>query len=171
METKTLESERLILRSPSIEDAEALFEFKKLPELYTYTINPAYESFDVYKEMLKENIDSDYAFWVIETKEENMVVGEISIENPNKKYKNCDVGILISPEHGGKGYATEAVLKLLEYLKENKYHRVGWNSWDGNIASMRLAEKCGFQKEAVLKDARFKDGKFYNLHIFAKILD
>ena len=38
-----------------------------------------------------------------------------------------------------------------------------------NTASMRLLEKCGFKKEAVLEKAVFKRGKLYNEIVYAKI--
>jgi RimJ/RimL family protein N-acetyltransferase len=41
--------------------------------------------------------------------------------------------------------------------------------FSGNAASIGLLLKCGFTQEAVLQKAFFKNGQFYNNHIFAKL--
>jgi len=40
----------------------------------------------------------------------------------------------------------------------------------GNHASMQLLLKSGFNEEAILKKAIYKNGRFYDKHVFAKLL-
>lgn len=39
-----------------------------------------------------------------------------------------------------------------------------------NIVSMRVVEKCAYELEEVLKQEVFKDGQYYDVHHFAKVL-
>jgi len=39
----------------------------------------------------------------------------------------------------------------------------------GNTGSMKALIKSGFEQEAVLKQAIYKNGVFYNSHIFSKL--
>ena len=37
-----------------------------------------------------------------------------------------------------------------------------------NIASMRVLEKCGYQREGILRDEVQKKGTFYEVHHYAR---
>lgn len=59
-----------------------------------------------------------------------------------------EVGYHITKEATGKGYATEALKALLEYAKtEKKLDQVYGICVSENIASKKVMEKCGFEKE------------------------
>ncbi|MEH2302655.1 MAG: GNAT family protein [Nostoc sp.] len=50
--------------------------------------------------------------------------------------------------HQGKGYATEAVTMLLDYLFiEHNLHRVSANCDQANIASAKLLEQVGIRRK------------------------
>ena len=57
-----------------------------------------------------------------------------------------EVGYWVGESHWGKGYATEAVKGILNYLKENKPNvKVMSQYIVENAASGRVLEKCGFK--------------------------
>ena len=59
----------------------------------------------------------------------------------------------------GRGYTTEAVQLLADYLfATKKQHRLQLVIVPGNAASRRIAEKCGFQLEGTARGAFFNDG-------------
>ena len=61
--------------------------------------------------------------------------------------------------HAGKGYITEAVQLLVDYLfGAKKEHRIHLVIVPGNRASRRIAEKCGFLLEGTVRGAFFNDG-------------
>lgn len=79
-------------------------------------------------------------------------------------YRNsCEIGYWIAEPFWSKGIATEAVKWLIEYAFNtlNKA-RIFTGVFEYNKASMRVLEKCGFEKEGIFKNALTKDGKLYN---------
>jgi len=59
-----------------------------------------------------------------------------------------EVGYHIAKEYTGKGYATEALKSFLEYVKSEKgLEKVYGICLSENVASKRVLEKCGFEKE------------------------
>lgn len=59
----------------------------------------------------------------------------------------------------GRGYMTEAVRLLVDYLfATKKEHRIHLVIVPGNAASQRIAEKCGFVLEGTVRGAFFNDG-------------
>ena len=59
-----------------------------------------------------------------------------------------EVGYHIAKEYTGKGYATESLQALLEYVRaEKKLDKVYGICVSENVASKKVLEKCGFEKE------------------------
>jgi RimJ/RimL family protein N-acetyltransferase len=67
---------------------------------------------------------------------------------------------LYDDRHAGRGYVTEAVELLVDYLfATKKEHRIHLVIVPGNAASQRIAEKCGFTLEGTVRGAFFNDGR------------
>jgi len=88
-----------------------------------------------------------YTF-IIETIEKQFV-GIISISIVKVKYKNAEVWYKLRPDVWGKGYATEALNTIIEFGFETlNLHRIEAGCATGNIASYKVMEKAGMQREA-----------------------
>jgi len=89
----------------------------------------------------------------------------------HKKMEHCyDVGYWIAEKYWGKGYATEALKVITELaLNEFKIDRVQAYVFDGNTASEKVLEKCGYEYEGYLKKSHKKKNVFYNSKLFAII--
>jgi RimJ/RimL family protein N-acetyltransferase len=67
----------------------------------------------------------------------------------------------------GKGYATEAVRLLVEYLfKSFTLNRLEVRMDTRNKASENVALKCGFVKEGSLRQSLFVRGKYIDLNLY-----
>lgn len=75
---------------------------------------------------------------------------------------------IYAPEQRGKGFTSEAVNLLVRYLFENKrLNRIRLVIDPGNLASRRLAERCGFQHEGTARGAWYHRGKHRDVEIYA----
>ena len=64
-----------------------------------------------------------------------------------------EINYWFDTHHTGKGYATEAVHRLVEYgLNELKARRIQLHASEANIRSQKLAERLGFVLEGQLKN-------------------
>jgi ribosomal-protein-alanine N-acetyltransferase len=71
-------------------------------------------------------------------------------------------------EQRRKGIATEAVNLLVRYLFETKrVNRIRLVIHPGNVASRRLAEKCGFRHEGTARGAWYNRGRHQDVEIYA----
>lgn len=71
-------------------------------------------------------------------------------------------------EDRGKGYGTEAVKLLIDYLFESKpVNRLEIRLATENVASERVAIKAGFSIEGTHREAAFSKGKLYDMHTYA----
>jgi RimJ/RimL family protein N-acetyltransferase len=63
---------------------------------------------------------------------------------------------------------TEALSLFVHYLFEaKKVNRLQLTVVVGNEASKRVAEKCGFRSEGILRQTMFHRGKYVDLEMFA----
>lgn len=94
-------------------------------------------------------------------------VGMVSIFNQDDRNRNAEVGVYVAPRHMGRGYALEALAMLLRYaFLELNLHKVYARIFDFNKPSIKLFEKLGFRKEAVLKDELFTGGKYQDVLVY-----
>ena len=77
---------------------------------------------------------------------------------------------LFGAEHAGKGYTSEAVNLLTEYLLGGKrVERIQLIIHPDNAPSRRIAEKCGFTLEGTMRRAWFHRGAFQDVEIWARL--
>ncbi len=83
-----------------------------------------------------------------------------------------EIGYWLGQPHWGKGYGTEALRQMTEYLFQNtEAKRLFAPVLAPNKASMKILEKCGFVLEGVHVCAVFREseGGFLDEHLFARI--
>ena len=79
-----------------------------------------------------------------------------------------EIGYGVIPSERGKGYATEAVKILVDYLFLNKdIVRIQADASSDNLASQRVLEKVGFVCEGVLRKVAFEHGAWRNATQFS----
>lgn len=89
----------------------------------------------------------------------------------HKISEHCfDVGYWIAEKFWGKGYATDALNTITAFaFNELKIDRIQAFVFEGNEASERVLEKCGYEYEGFLRKSHKKGNTFYNSKLYAKI--
>ncbi len=97
--------------------------------------------------------------------------GNISLLPGTDVYSNsAEIGYFIGEPFGNKGITTIAVNLIVDYAFSTlKIARIHTGIFEYNIASQRVLEKCGFEKEGVFKKSVFKMGKLWDEVRYAKI--
>ena len=90
------------------------------------------------------------------------VIGDV-VHFQAKRYSTArEIGwIIYDPENRDRGYATEAVTALIDYLfKSFPINRIECSAAIQNQASVRLAEKCGLIREGISRGLVFVGGVY-----------
>jgi RimJ/RimL family protein N-acetyltransferase len=86
---------------------------------------------------------------------------DADIPNPEIGYGIAEIG------ERGKGYAQEAVQLLVDYVFDGyPCERISAFADILNIASIKVLEKLGFQREGVLRRITFRDGKWNDMALY-----
>ena len=81
---------------------------------------------------------------------------------------SAEIGYWISASAEGRGYVTRAARALLGFsFGAAGLNRIVLRCAVGNERSRRLAERLGFQKEGVMREAHFVGGRFLDQHLYA----
>jgi RimJ/RimL family protein N-acetyltransferase len=80
----------------------------------------------------------------------------------------CELGYWLGETYWNQGITTEAVKQFTNYLFVNHdFIKIYAPVFDFNIASQKVLQKAGFEREAVLKQAAVKNGKVIDLHYYS----
>jgi RimJ/RimL family protein N-acetyltransferase len=168
-----LHTERLLLRSITVEDAQALLRYKSdtvANQFQGWIPNNIEDVYDFIKNRISSEINKAETWYqlAIVCKKENKLIGDIGIHFMDKESKQVEIGFTLDKNWQGKGYATEALKTVIEYLFQNlNKHRIIASVDPRNINSMRLLERLGFRKEAHFKKSLFFNGEWVDEVIYA----
>jgi RimJ/RimL family protein N-acetyltransferase len=145
--TPVLETDRLLLRSPKLDDAKAVARLannRKVSEMtafipYPYGIDDA----RAWIESLTEE-GGGWTFVVTAKAEGGALIGACGYGGRHQE--GPEIGYWIGEPYWGRGYATEAVRAVIDHL----FGVTGLDALAAgcrvtNLASRRVIEKCGFQ--------------------------
>ena len=98
-------------------------------------------------------------------------VGCIGVTPGEFEYsRSGELGYWLSAEHWGKGLMKQAVEQITEIVFETtNIVRIFAVVFADNQASKRVLVKSGFEQEAVLRSAIYKNEQFYDNYIFTKL--
>lgn len=93
------------------------------------------------------------------------LIGQVSWYWKSEETAWMEIGITIFNEgYWSKGIGLQAMILWVNFIFKEfpELVRLGLTTWSGNYGMMRLAEKMGFKKEAVYRDARIVKGEYFD---------
>jgi RimJ/RimL family protein N-acetyltransferase len=96
------------------------------------------------------------------------LIGHAGITLGAPEHRQGEIGFIVHPDHGGRGYATEAAKAVLA-LSFGAYglHRVEGRAEARNVASVRVLEKLGMRREAHLVENEWVKGEWQSEVVYA----
>ena len=89
------------------------------------------------------------------------VVGDVALWSTDDAQRLAEIGWAFHPEVAGRGLATEAAAAVLDIAFDTYgLHRVAAQLDPRNVASARLCERLGMQREAHLRQSWWEDGEW-----------
>lgn len=173
--TRTLETERLLLRSFRPADAaDCLRNWATDPAIYRYISGQPQTAQEITEWL--SSAEKAYAcpetyYWAIEEKASRAVIGEIYVDDFSSRNRWCELDWKIGSAFQGKSFATEAAQAVIRYLTGDQpgFHRIQAKCCVENLASERVMQKLGMVREGFLRgyfldhENQWKDVVLYSL--------
>lgn len=167
-----LETERLLLRTLKLDDAQDLFEYASHPDVPRYNTWSVHTSIEDSKRYL-HSVISQYqhhqlAAWGIVHKANNKLIGTCSLASWIPAQARAELGYALSKTYWGNGYMPEAVRPVLGFgFRMMQLNRIEARCITANLASARVMEKVGMKFEGILRQHLFVKGSFHDLKIYS----
>lgn len=158
--SRTIETERLILRKSQIEEQKRLWEILCIPEVHRYYLTCKF-GFDweqqrpFFESKVSKAGNPDVFQWSIIKKDDGICIGQLSVQSGSSEDSSITddsirgIGWFIDPVYQGFGYATEAAAAVLDFMfNEVEITEIRTGAAVLNPASWRLMEKLGFVRRS-----------------------
>ncbi|MCR4030003.1 MULTISPECIES: GNAT family N-acetyltransferase [Flavobacterium] len=167
-----IETERLILDRVTEADLKEVFELRSNPETMKYIPRPLVKNNEDALEhikMIDEKIENNTGInWGIRLKDDTKLLGIIGFYKMQPENYRAEIGYMLSPDFHGKGIVPEAVNVLINFgFKNLNLHSIEAVIDPENYASEKVLQKCGFVKEAHLREAEFWEGNFLDKVVYS----
>ena len=159
-----LEGKNVNLRIAEKEDLTILHEWFNSPEFAgIYNLLDAQESkTDIEKR--HEKLGSEKV-WFLILKTDGSRIGFLGMGLVGPYW---EIGYVLIPSERGKGYCTEAVQLAVDYLFMSKdIVRVQAGTFTDNVASQRVLEKAGFQREGRIRKGMLAWDKWEDICMYS----
>ncbi len=103
---------------------------------------------------------------------DGVLAGCIGAHRKHAEYvKSAEIGYWLGKPYWGQGIATFALKQLIPVVFESTdIVRLQAIVFEGNVASLSVLRKAGFVEEGYLRKAVYKNERFYNAHVFGKVV-
>jgi RimJ/RimL family protein N-acetyltransferase len=98
------------------------------------------------------------------------LVGDVTLWMTSEQHHQGEVGYILHPAHGGRGYATEATRALVRIgFEDLGLHRIYGRLDARNTASARVLERVGMRREAHLVENELVKGEWTDELVYAML--
>jgi len=162
-----MQSERVRLRPLRKADAPLLYQWITDRDLVILN-SPYHPVSELDHEAWVEKMmarHSDLVIFVIEEVSSGLAIGTCQLLNINWRYRSAELQIRIGDAvFQSKGYGSEAVQLLVGFgFNDLNLHRIYLHVFASNGRAVRAYEKCGFEREGMLKEAAYIDGEWVDV--------
>ncbi len=176
--TKTLETERLILRRFKVSDAAAMYKnWASDTDVTKFLMWAAHDSVSVSESILNEWIpcyeNDNYYQWAIIIKENgDEPVGSIAVVKQDDSIEMAHIGYCIGKAWWNKGVTSEALERVIKFLfDEVKLNRIESRHDPRNENSGKVMMKCGMKYEGTHRSADWNNQGICDAAYYAILAD
>lgn len=170
--TDWIEGQQIYLRPITREDTDFILEWRNSEEVRPFFIYQEPFTRQGHEKWLQTMIDSGKGYqFIICLKENDEPVGSTYLRDYEPLHKKAEFGFFLgSPSVRGRGIGSESLGLTLEFAFDRLgLHKVFARAFEDNPASVNSFLKCGFEKEALLRDDVWAGGRFRNIVLLGKI--
>jgi ribosomal-protein-alanine N-acetyltransferase len=171
-EVPRLETERLILRKITLNDAEDIFEYAHQSEVSEFLLwsphQTIQDSINFIKFAEEKFLRNEWIIFGIELKEEKKLIGTIDIRDWMGINNCAETGYVISKTYWNKGITTEALRAVIKFcFEELQSNRLEAHCEEENIGSWHVMQKCSMKYEGTLREKVYVKEKYRSMKMYS----
>ena len=156
------------------DDRADLWALAQEPGMVEYTYVPTGATEDFIPGWIQRYVDGwadgSRAGFLVRAVDDDTFLGFGSIVNLDLEAQQGEIGYALVEAARGRGAASGAVGLLTEWgFGALDLIRLELHIDDTNLASAKVAERCGYRKEGVLRSVHFKEGRRCDLAVWSRL--
>jgi RimJ/RimL family protein N-acetyltransferase len=171
-------TERLVLRPFTMDDLDAVHAWQSLPEVARYLYWPERTREESRIALAAKvavpwpNAVGESVTLAVQRRDTGEVIGEVHVEWLHEEWRQGEFGFVFHPDHGGRGYATEAAEVVLRLgFTHLGLHRIVGRCDVRNTGSIKLMERLGMRREAHFRHHDIFKGEWGEELVYAMLDD
>ncbi|WP_333737215.1 GNAT family N-acetyltransferase [Streptomyces sp. IBSBF 2806] len=167
-------TDRLVLRLFTVDDVDAMHAYQGLPEVARFLYRPprdrarCAEVVERIAQGTHWKEDGDNLTLAVCRRDTPGVIGEVQVTLSSAYARQAEIGWVLHPDHGGRGYAAEASLALRDLaFRQLGVHRLFARVDADNTASVRICERLSMRREAHLIENDRDDRGWGSEYVYA----
>lgn len=168
----TQSTRRLNIRPYKPSDCEAVYEIYRNEKTCRYLLHEPWTSAskdEAFQKKLKANQLTEDTAISLACELDQTVIGDISIAYTEMR-DTVEIGYVFNEKCSGKGYATEALNAVIDYLFNGlNIHRIQANLDARNQASAKLCERVGMRQEAHFIQDYWNKGQWTDSFVYGML--
>ncbi|MDM5328506.1 GNAT family N-acetyltransferase [Neobacillus sp. CF12] len=171
-EIPTLETEKYLLRSLTLEDAPKLFVFMSDAETMKFITPHPVQTLEEMEEKIKNhlaNFQKEKEIpWVIIDKNSSEVIGMFCLHKLHMWHRKAELGAILHPGYQRMGFMSEVLKRILPFgFNELALNRIVGDIFAENLGSKRLMEKFWFHKDGILRQKDFDRSRYHDTIVYS----
>ncbi len=165
-----MQVEGLEIRRAEPDDCSALHEMFSSAKVFAGTLQVPYSSVEGWRQRLLDCGDGTYNLVAVVNRRVVGMLGLHTFPNRARRRHAGAIGISVHEEWQGKGIG-KALMQAGLDLADNWLNltRLELEVYTDNEAAIRLYERFGFEREGTLRQHAFRDGRFVDAYMMARL--
>ena len=174
-----LAGEAVVLRPPQMSDYLEWATLREVSRDFLTPWEPTWPPDDLTRASFRRRIkryfedqrgDLAYPFFIFR-RNDNVLIGGLTLANVRRGCAQaCSLGYWMGQDYARRGYMTSAVRAMIPFaFGVLRLHRVEAACIPANVASIRLLEKTGFQREGFARQYLCIDGAWQDHLLYARL--
>ena len=171
--------ENFTIRPLELSDLKAYFELvernrKRLEDFFTGTVSRTKDvaATEIFLKDLSDKREAKQYFpYVLVDNSTNAFVGFFDLKNIDWTIPKTEIGCYTDEQYAGKGLTTKAMKYFMDYCFDHfQFKKIFLRTHHTNKSAQIVAEKCGFEKEGVIRmDYKTTSGEIVDLIYYGKL--
>lgn len=169
-----LADEAVRLREPAARDLDAVVaacqdpmvqRFTRVPTPYGEADGRAFIRGSAGRRLMGQSLDL-----VVADRRDDRLLGMVGLIADRHDALRAEIGYWVAPDARGRGVATRALGLLARWcVTHGGFERLDLQAATANTASLRVAERCGFVREGVMRRSWYRGGGRSDMVLFSLV--